>query len=444
MILIISLILAAVFIFLCGKALRACPAPFYAAAAGISALVTLLYWLAPAFVSLSLRAKLPIVLGAFGTACFMYVMYAGALPNGHTLMKRIMPIRGELSIVACLLTLGHNLSYGKNYLTPGYLFSGPVSTTKIAAWISVVLIVLMLILTITSIKAVRKRFPPKKWKALQRWAYLFYSLVYIHVLLLTIPNLLRGRTSYLVNLLVYSAVYLSYAVCRIQKAVLIRRGRAAKETGRRQAAGALAGVLLSVVLAGAVMLPSMAEDETQTADVPIAAPTEEISQPEEPSPAPEAAAEPTPEPAIDTEPDTTDEQEVSPSAQPEPTPDVREPEPSADLEVPVQPEPTPAPTPAPTPEPTPSSKYQDGTFTGTGEGYNGPVTVSVTISRDQITGITVVSHMDDEEYMGSAKTGVITSIILMQKANVSAVSGATYSSEGIMDAVAAALQQAAN
>lgn len=268
MILIISLILAAAFILLCGKALKAHPAPFYLAAAVLSALVIELYWVAPAFLSLQLRTRLPILLGAIGTACFIFVMYAGALPNGHPLMKKIMPIRGELSIFACLLTLGHNLSYGKNYLTPGYLFSAPVSPTKVAAWVSVVSILLMLVLTVTSVKAVRKRFQPKKWKALQRWAYLFYALVYIHVLLLSIPNMLKGRTSYAVNLVVYSLVYLSYAACRIQKAVLVKRKQAAKVTNRRQLAGAGVGVLLSLVLLAGVTLPSASGNGGQLAGQP--------------------------------------------------------------------------------------------------------------------------------------------------------------------------------
>lgn len=70
--------------------------------------------------------------------------------------------------------------------------------------------------------------------------------------------------------------------------------------------------------------------------------------------------------------------------------------------------------------------------------------MSVTISGDKITNVTVTSYVDDDEYFNDAKTGVITSILIFQSANVSAVSGATYSSEGIMEAVAAALQAAAN
>lgn len=458
MILIISLALTAVCVLLFGKALRAHPAVFYVGAAVLSALVIAIYWLAPDFVSLSVRGKLPVWLGALGTAGFVFVMYAGALPNGHRWMKRIMPIRGELSICACLLTLGHNLSYGKNYLTPGYLFSGPVSATKIAAWISAVLIVLMLILTVTSFKAVRRKFQPKSWKALQRWAYLFYALVYIHVLLLTVPNVLKGRSSYLTNLLVYSLVFLSYAVCRVQKAVLQKRGR--RVTGRRQLAGAGIGVLLSLVLTAGVMLPGMLP-AGQTADEPAPVISDQ-AQPEETPNSDESGEMPGTEDAAD-EPElpAADEmdpvgnnaadtvgQEVQPG-QPEPEPSVQPstepvPEPTPEALGEPSPEPSPEPSAEPSPAPTPVSKYRDGVFTGTGEGYYGPVTVLVTISSDRITAVSVLSHEDDPEYMNDAANGVTASVLLLQSANVSAVSGATYSSEGIMDAVSAALREAEN
>lgn len=436
MIFIISLVASACFILLCGKALRAYPAPFYAAAAGVSALVTILYWTAPAFLDLHLRSQLPLILGALGTACFVFVMFAGALPNGHPWMKRIMPIRGELSIFACLLTLGHNLSYGKNYLTPGFLFEGQFSAVKAAAWVSAILIVLMLVLTVTSIKAVRRRFPPKKWKSLQRWAYLFYALVYIHILLLTVPGLLKGRSSYLTNLLVYSVVFLSYAVCRVQKAVLVRRGQAAGVTARRQLAGAGAGVLLALLLAASVTLPGyFAREDDRTIEAPAPA----VSEPVQPSASPDAEQLPVPEEPQEPSPEPSAEL----SAAPEPSPEVPD---AGAVPVSPEPEPTTAALPAESaePEPAPASRYKDGVFTGTGEGYNGPVTVSVTISGDRITEIAVVSHMDDSDYMGDAQTGVIAAVLLLQRADVSAVSGATYSSEGIMEAVAAALQAAAN
>ena len=458
MIFIIALLLALAFTLLCGPALRRCPGAFYAGAAIVSGAVIALYWAAPEFLPLALRTRLPVCLGAFGTACFAVVMYAGALPNGSRLTKVIMPVRGELSIFACLVTLGHNLSFGKNYLTPGYLFSGPVTATKIAAWVSAVLILLMLVLTVTSIKKVRRRFQPKKWKALQRWAYLYYGLTYVHVLLLTIPAVWNGRSGYWLTLLAYSAVFLSYALCRLEKAALVKRGRSRDCTARRQAVFAVIGCALAVALTAAVTLSARAVDAPSadegpvvsepaglpepSEDVPSVIPSEELGEEPaetpsaEPSEAPEVpetpAASETPAPTAEPAPAPTEKPSAAPSAQPSAAPA-------------PTPAPTPEPTPTPTPEPSaaPASKYKDGTYSGSAKGYEGTITVSVTISGDKITDISIVSYEDDDEYMDPARA-VVSAILSAQSPNVSAVSGATYSSKGIMNAVNAVLKKALN
>ncbi|MBU5488703.1 FMN-binding protein [Clostridium sp. MSJ-8] len=90
-----------------------------------------------------------------------------------------------------------------------------------------------------------------------------------------------------------------------------------------------------------------------------------------------------------------------------------------------------------------SSKYKDGTYKGTADGYNGPVTVSVTIASDKITAINVISYEDDDEFFNEAK-GVINKIISNQGTNVDVVSGATYSSKGIINASASAINSAKN
>lgn len=89
------------------------------------------------------------------------------------------------------------------------------------------------------------------------------------------------------------------------------------------------------------------------------------------------------------------------------------------------------------------SEYADGTYTGSGTGFhNGTTTVSVTISGGQITDIETVSTRDDGQYYNRAFSSVTSQIISSQDSSVDAVSGATFSSEGIMDAVADALSQA--
>ena len=91
-----------------------------------------------------------------------------------------------------------------------------------------------------------------------------------------------------------------------------------------------------------------------------------------------------------------------------------------------------------------SSVYADGTYQGTGTGFRGgQTTVSVTIQNDAITDIQVVSYEDDAPFFDRAASSVISDILSSQSPQVNAVSGATYSSNGIMSAVADALSNAA-
>lgn len=85
--------------------------------------------------------------------------------------------------------------------------------------------------------------------------------------------------------------------------------------------------------------------------------------------------------------------------------------------------------------------WKDGIYYGSGTGFNGEVQVEVVIADGKISNISVVSHNDDSSFMSQAQ-GLIPNIISSQSTNVDAVSGATYSSRGIIDAVRAALKQA--
>ena len=74
-----------------------------------------------------------------------------------------------------------------------------------------------------------------------------------------------------------------------------------------------------------------------------------------------------------------------------------------------------------------------------GTGLRGTTTVKVTVSGGQITSIEVESYQDDSQYFNRAQSTVISEILSSQSINVSTVSGATFSSNGILEAVADAL-----
>ncbi|AGK96253.1 FMN-binding protein [Clostridium pasteurianum] len=85
-------------------------------------------------------------------------------------------------------------------------------------------------------------------------------------------------------------------------------------------------------------------------------------------------------------------------------------------------------------------KYKDGTYTGTGNGFNGETKISVAIKNGKIVNIQTVSEND--QYYRMAYSSIKDEIISAQSPQVDAVSGATYSSKGIITAVENALNQA--
>jgi len=86
-----------------------------------------------------------------------------------------------------------------------------------------------------------------------------------------------------------------------------------------------------------------------------------------------------------------------------------------------------------------NSKYKNGTYTGTGNGYRSDLTVSVSINNDKITNVDVVSINDNYKEPVNI---VPQEIMQAQSTKVDAVSGATHTSNGIMNAVADALSKA--
>ncbi len=233
MLLVISLIIVSLFIYFLKDSLKKHAGIYYIGAAVISIAVFLIGFLPmPLFVKnniLGIFAK-----GSLGTAMFVAVMYAGALPKGSKLIAPLMKIRGELSITAAILVLCHNFTYGMTYFKMLFIKPAALSATQLtAAIISIILITIMLVLTVTSFQAVRKKMKAKKWKQLQRTAYVFYGLMYVHIMLINIPYARLGLGTYIANVVIYSIVFLGYAAMRIAKAVSVKAARAGKTYGKK-------------------------------------------------------------------------------------------------------------------------------------------------------------------------------------------------------------------
>ena len=86
-----------------------------------------------------------------------------------------------------------------------------------------------------------------------------------------------------------------------------------------------------------------------------------------------------------------------------------------------------------------TGRYANGVYAGSGAGFRGEVSSRVTVEGGRITDITVLAYSDDADYFERAASGVIPAILSSQTPQVNAVSGATFSSNGILEAVADAL-----
>lgn len=89
----------------------------------------------------------------------------------------------------------------------------------------------------------------------------------------------------------------------------------------------------------------------------------------------------------------------------------------------------------------PAGKYKDGEYEGSARGFRSDIKVKVTVENGAVSAVEIVSADDDQAFFDRAK-GVIDSIISAQSTEVDAVSGATFSSNGIINAVVEALKTA--
>lgn len=89
-----------------------------------------------------------------------------------------------------------------------------------------------------------------------------------------------------------------------------------------------------------------------------------------------------------------------------------------------------------------TSQYKDGKYQGQANGYGGAISVEVTVAQGEISQIQILlADKEDKAYFDMA-TKIVDSIKENQSTDVDTVSGATFSSTGILNAVKQALEKA--
>ncbi len=491
MLFLIALILAFGFAFLCHKPLKEHKNIFYIFAVVITIVLAVAdFRNLPTFLNSYVIALFS--RGALATALWCVVMWAGAFPNGSKPIKTIMPIRGELSILTAILTLGHNIGYGKTYFVRLFTNAQSMSTNQLVASIlTIIMLLIMIPLTIMSFPVVRKKMNPKQWKKIQRLAYAFYALIYTHVMVLCIPLAKMGRSGYLLNVAMYSLVFIGYAIFRIKKYLAIKKK--VQDSPKTN----IVCILTTLVLSGIMVMcsspkkvadtPTVGESSnievtTTTGSIyttvtDITTTTESTQTDVTTSISDTDTTSVTETDISETSSTTTGEEDVTTEVTTQNTTvtttatateqnnnnsnndnvavndnsnnqqqnndsnnnnnNSYEEQPSVNIDNTPNEEQA-----EPQPDPEPVYVYNNGTYTATAYGYDGDVEITITIENDVITSINGYSLESDPWYFEQASASVYQQILANQNPNVDAVSGATYSSKAIMSAVQSALDSA--
>lgn len=432
-----ALVIACAFTYFCGNLLKKFPYVFYGLAIVLTVATSFVsYNTLPMFVTnyiLGLFTK-----GALGTALFVIVMYTGALPQGHKLSAPLFKIRGELSIFAAFLVLSHNITYGKTYFL--MLFQSPQklpTVQLIAAIISCILIILMIVLTVTSFPVVRKKMNAKKWKQLQRSAYVFYGLMYVHIMLISFYYARFNLVTYRINTIIYSLVFFTYASLRIRKALLRKYSEKSKAltTGIAACFGLL---FLGVSIFGASIHMPNADNSIASKDL-----NSELSEEESTLSTEEKTKKESSEDATDSTELSSEVVNEAPTDSPivassntdqTPAQDTVA-DPNVDQTSPVQ------------TEPVVTRKYKaDGTYSGydTVSEFGYDVSCTITISEDKIASVSfnTTDNGANATYISSANA--LANVLKRNgsSSGVDAMSGATYTSNAFMRAFDQAVNSA--
>ena len=385
MIVILTLLCSLAFFHFCGKAVKKKPAVLYGICILLS-LVSIFYPREGGLPFLDFFFQKIMQRGVLAGSLFILVMLAPVLPKRFSGRKTIYLLRGEMAISASLITLAHNLAFGRKYFGAVFFGQGHISLMELhAAIVSCLMILLLIPLTITSFQTVRRKMQAKTWKKVQNWSYLFYLLLYLHIFFIYQGALIRGKGEYFFTLMLYSFLFGFYGFLRI------RQYRMQKETREKKAFPLLrlVGILPIVCLFLSVFYSAGKYRAALEAKV-------DKSRMQETAAESKSGAE--------TATGSKESAESKGSGE--------------------------------------SGTYKDGEYLGKASAYNGNVEVKVTISGGKMTAIDIVKTKDDEDYFFDAQKKVIPEILEKQSTDVDAVAGATTSSEGIAHAVQKALEQA--
>ncbi len=136
------------------------------------------------------------------------IMYMGAFSPKIPYVGRLMSIRKELSIIVGFPVIAHAMKRLFGTFVQAWDFfadyqtaiQSPRVTSIVGAWISnfvyvlgVVMFVLFLVLWITSFDSVHKKLGTQRWRAVQKWSYGLYAMLFIHAMGLNLGGYISDK-----------------------------------------------------------------------------------------------------------------------------------------------------------------------------------------------------------------------------------------------------------
>lgn len=222
------MVVTCAFVAVAARSIKAVPWLWYGIALALDALYVygIVFSLPPALLQV---LSVVVQRCTLATALFVVVMYCGVFSEHSAVRRTVGPIRGELSIIACILASAHCLNYLASYVGVVTRNIGVIGGNQLASLaIAFVLLVLLLVLGVTSVKAVRRRMSASAWKRVQRSSYVFFGLIFVHELLILYPSVAKGSQDALIALAASGVVFIGYYAARLAKYRADRKGRSAQ------------------------------------------------------------------------------------------------------------------------------------------------------------------------------------------------------------------------
>lgn len=143
--------------------------------------------------------------GFLGLSLFVIVMFAGAFRKDSKISKRFRSIRKEYSILGFVILLPHAIKYLIQFIDGSY----PVE------WFGLIAYIVMLPLFIISFTYIKNKMNIKTWFKIQKWAYLAYAAIFLHLILIGSPD----------HIAVYVVIFSLYTIFKLANYVFVKDSR---------------------------------------------------------------------------------------------------------------------------------------------------------------------------------------------------------------------------